>query len=158
MWEFKARPETTLYLAFPKYSSSFNNLICSKKDERNTQWHVRSKPFSAALTSSACQGRKQSGECVSGTCPKRERRETNAEIIDNNSAKQSGSSLEPWPTAQPISKGFLLDQKDWGRETRKLASFLSLCHTLTWRGHFLLSIRSNECNKDLQRFVFADSD
>lgn len=89
--EFKARPETTLYLAFPKHGSSFNNLICPKKDERNAQWHVRSKPFSAVLTSSACQGGKQSGECVSVTCPKRERRKRNAEMINNNSARQSAA-------------------------------------------------------------------
>lgn len=91
MWEFKTRPETTPCLAFPKYSSSFNNLICSLKDERNIHWHVRSEPFSAALTSSACQGRKQSGECVSGIFPKRERRKTNAEMINNNSARQSAA-------------------------------------------------------------------
>lgn len=88
---FKARPETTLYLAFPKHGSSFNNLICPKKDERNAQWHVRSKAFSAVLTSSACQGGKQSGECVSVTCPKRERRKRNAEMINNNSARQSAA-------------------------------------------------------------------
>lgn len=91
MWEFKARPETTLYLVFPKYGSSFNNLICCEKDERNTQWHVRSKPFSAVLTSSACQGRKDSGECVPVTCPKRERSKTNAEMTNNSSAQQSAA-------------------------------------------------------------------
>lgn len=109
MWEFKARPETTLYLAFPKHGSSFNNLICSKKDERNTQWHVRSKPFSAVLTSSACQGRKQSGECVSGTCPKRERerRKGNAEMLDNNSARQSAARRK-WKVVPLWSLGQLL--------------------------------------------------
>lgn len=164
MWEFKTRPETTPCLAFPKYSSSFNNLICSMKDERNIHWHVRSEPFSAALTSSACQGRKQSAECVSGIFPKRERRKTNAEMVNNNSARQSAARrkwllLGVLANSSAHLQGLPADQEGLGEGNRtKLASFLSLCHTLTWRGHFLLSIRSNECNKDLQRFVFAVSD
>lgn len=90
MWKFKARPETTLYLAFPRYGFSFNNLICYMKDVmviRNTHRHVSSGSLSVALTSSACQGRKQSGKHLSVIFPKRERRKMNAETINNNSRR-----------------------------------------------------------------------
>lgn len=111
MWKFKTRPETMLYLTFPRYGSAQDNL-----ESRSLCRHVSSE-YLVPLTCSACQGRKQSGKHFSVIVPKTERSKMNAEIltiIQEGKVPQegeSGSSSESWPAPQHSLKGLPDDHR-----------------------------------------------
>lgn len=156
--KFKTRPETTLYLTFPRYGSAQDNL-----ESRCLCRHVSSESL-VLLTCSACQGGKQSGKRFSVIFPKTERNKMNVElltIIQEGMVPQegeSGSSSESWPAPQHSLRGLPDDHwKDQGKKTRlnrhQHVPYNDIEGSFSQRRW--IDVRSEWWNKDLQQVRFC---